>query len=77
MSTSYGNATKNLNKINTQKDSLAIVIDSYGSMSSIIRILQDQLKKWLILNESKFSKISIIYFGYRVHGPFSDINSLD
>lgn len=58
---------------------LIAVIDTSGSMSSVIKSMQIELKSWIdqSMRDQTYDKCVIIFFGSSVHGPFYDTSCLN
>lgn len=58
---------------------LVVLVDSSGSMSSVISSMQQNLKQWIDqkLQDGTYNGCTIIFFGSSVHGPFYDTNCLN
>jgi hypothetical protein len=58
---------------------LVVLVDSSGSMSSVIKSMQQNLKQWIDqrLHDGTYCGCTLIFFGSNVHGPFYDTNCLN
>lgn len=63
--------------VSTPQSHLILVIDTSGSMNSVIMELQRQIKIWLTRAMSSYTGFTIIFFDTRVYGPFTTLDCLD